>query len=163
MRIGELCALQWGDIDLENDCIYIRRTVQRISDGSGKTYFHTGSPKTLHSERDIPLPACLKPLFLSFHNENPEIYVTNGNPSFTQPRTYQCRFKKYLKSCGLPSYKFHSLRHSFASRAIELGVDPKTLSTLLGHSNVRMTLDLYVHPSFEQKKREINRFYLPKG
>ena len=161
LRIGELCGLRWGDVDLENDCMYIRRTIQRISDGSGKTHFLIGSPKTYHSERDIPVPACLKPMFLAYRNSDPDVYITKGELSFTQPRTYQNRFKKYLKLCGLPSYNFHAVRHSFASRAIELGVDPKTLSSLLGHSNVRMTLDLYVHPSFEQKKRERDRFYLP--
>lgn len=158
LRVGELCGLQWQDIDPYSKIIRVKRTVQRISDGNGHTYFSLGTPKTVHSEREIPIPSSVLDIISRFKTDDPEAYVTSASKTFTQPRTYQNRLKKYLQVCGLPNYHFHTLRHTFASRAIELGFDPKSLSEILGHANVKITLDLYVHPSLEQKQREMELF-----
>ena len=158
LRIGELCGLQWQDVDMTSNLIRVRRTIQRISDGSGHTYFMIGKPKTVHSEREIPVPDFLMNLMKQYRSFIMTTYVTSGTENFTQPRTYENRYKKILRDCGLPEYHFHTLRHTFATRAIELGFDPKSLSEILGHSDVKMTLDLYVHPSLELKKREMARF-----
>lgn len=153
VRLGELCGLKWSDVDLMNGNISIKRTIQRLDDD-----FLIDSPKTFCSERTIPLPSFITELLRNIEPENKEYYVTTGSNAFTQPRTYQNRFKSYLKKCELPKYRFHTLRHTFASRAIELGIDPKSLSEILGHANVKITLDLYVHPSMEAKKEQMEKF-----
>ena len=158
LRIGELCGLQWRDVDLVSNVIRVNRTIQRISDGSGHTYFIAGTPKTVHSEREIPLPSFIVNMLKPFDIGSPTAYVTSGTASFVQPRTFENRYKKILRDCGVSKYNFHTLRHTFATRAIELGFDPKSLSEILGHSNVKLTLDLYVHPSLEQKQREMELF-----
>lgn len=153
LRLGELCGLRWSDVDLMNGNISVKRTIQRLDSD-----FLIDSPKTFSSERTIPLPSFIAELMRNIEPENKEYYVTTGSNGFTQPRTYQNRFKAYLKECELPDYHFHTLRHTFASRAIELGIDPKSVSEILGHANVKITLDLYVHPSMEAKKEQMEKF-----
>lgn len=157
LRLGEICGLKWSDIDLKRGIIKIARTIQRISDGEGSTRFLIGTPKSEASEREIPIPEFLQELLIS-NVSSLECYVITGTEQFMQPRTYQNILKRYFSDCDMPGYHFHTLRHTFASRAIEIGFDPKSLSEILGHSNVRITLDLYVHPSMEAKKREMERF-----
>ncbi len=155
MRLGELCGLRWEDIDFPQRSLKIRRTIQRIHDEVQGTRFLIDTPKTLHSEREIPIPHFMIPL-LQAHYRNTSAYVLTGNDTFVQPRTLQNRFKSYLRQCRLPeSYHFHTLRHTFASRAIEVGFDPKTLSEILGHASVNMTLNRYVHSSLELKRRNM--------
>ena len=157
LRLGEICGLQWKDINIQSGRIKIKRTIQRISDSEGHTEFLIDSPKTASSEREIPIPKILIP-YLEKYISTSETYVTTGTENFIQPRTYQLRLKAYLKLCGLPNYHFHTLRHTFATRAIELGFDPKSLSEILGHFDVKTTLALYVHPSMELKQKEMNKF-----
>lgn len=157
LRLGEICGLKWGDVDLKKQTIKISRTIQRVSNGDGSTYMLTGTPKSECSDREVPIPSFLGDILQQFAAP-PECYVTTGKPEFTQPRTYQNIVKRYYKECEISQYHFHTLRHTFASRAIELGFDPKSLSEILGHSSVRITLDLYVHPSMEAKKKEMERF-----
>ncbi|MBQ3227259.1 MAG: site-specific integrase [Clostridia bacterium] len=157
LRLGEICGLKWGDVDLKRQTIRIARTIQRVSNGNGSTYMLTGTPKSEYSDREVPIPSFLN-VILQQHAASPECYVTTGTPVFTQPRTYQNIIKRYYTECEIPQYHFHTLRHTFASRAIELGFDPKSLSEILGHSSVKITLDLYVHPSMEAKKKEMERF-----
>ena len=159
IRLGEICGLQWKDINMQSRRMKIKRTIQRISDSKGHTEFLIDSPKTASSEREIPIPEILMP-YLEKHISAPETYVTTGVETFMQPRTYQLRFKTYLKNCALPEYHFHTLRHTFATRAIELGFDPKSLSEILGHFDVKTTLALYVHPSMELKQKEMDKFSL---
>ena len=156
--MGELCGLQWKDVDLKKRTLCINKTIQRIEDENGTTFLLIDSPKTISSERVIPIPNFLIPLLYGIKTKNESDYVSTGKPTFTQPRTYQSRLKSYLKKCELPDYHFHTLRHTFASRAIELGFDPKSLSEILGHSSVKITLDLYVHPSMEAKKEQMDLF-----
>ena len=157
MRIGELCALRWESIDIEKRILTVSRTMQRIQnfDGSSKTKLIITEPKSQSSNRQIPIPECLVPMLTELKCKADSFVLTGiGKP--IEPRTMQYRFKRILKNAGLSSYRFHSLRHSMASGAIELGFDIKTLSEILGHSSVQVTLDRYVHSSFEHKRKCMN-------
>lgn len=155
LRLGEICGLRFGDIDFENRTISINRTIQRIRDENGGTKFLIDTPKTENSIREIPIPDFLMKYFKSYQNYKKTAYLLTGTENFTQPRTYQNRFKRYLRECGLPEVSFHTLRHTFASRAVELGFDVKSLSEILGHANVNITLNRYVHSSMEQKRKQM--------
>lgn len=161
MRIGEICALTWDDIDVEHGVIHIRRTIQRIytiEDGLRKTELILDTPKTQNSLREIPmnrdLLKMLKPLKKIM---NPSFFVLTNDAKPTEPRTYRSYYKNLMEALDIPKLKFHGLRHSFATRCIESKCDYKTVSVLLGHSNISTTLNLYVHPNFEQKKKAIDQ------
>ncbi len=156
LRIGELCALHWEDVS--EDSITVRRTMQRLKrmDGKGTELF-IGSPKTSTSMRSIPLPSFLKDFVETFRSiEQGELYLLGikGKP-ITEPRTMQYKFKHFLAEAGVDPINFHGLRHSFASRCVELGAEPKCLSELMGHAKVQTTLNLYTHVSLEAKRRNI--------
>jgi len=148
LRIGEVCGLKWEDINFIKGTMEIRKTVQRIYENN-KTTLYIGSPKSKYSERIIPIPEFLLSI-LKKHKGNG--YVLSGNEKVTDPRTLQYRFKALLKKAELPSIKFHSLRHSFATNCVKLGFDIKTLSEILGHSSVEITLNRYVHSSMDRKR-----------
>ena len=152
IRIGELCALKWKDIDLEKRTLTVRNTVQRIKNigGNTKTKLIITSPKSSSSAREIPLPDFIIPLLndLKANNEN---YLLSGTRGIVEPRTMQYRFERILSDLKLSKVSFHSLRHLFATNCIELGFDVKTLSEILGHSSVEITLNRYVHSSMERK------------
>lgn len=158
VRIGELTALQWQDVDLKKRILTVRKTLQRIQcqDGVTKTKLVITEPKSESSKRKIPIPAHVIPLLLKFQGNKNE-YLISGKETPTEPRTLQYRFSKILKNVNLPSVHFHSLRHMFASRCIRLGFDVKALSEILGHSSVEITLNRYVHSSFEQKIEYMSR------
>ena len=159
IRLGEICGLRWSDVDYMNQTIKVRRTIQRVKNEKGGTTFLIDKPKTQKSVRDIPIPDFLMHYFNKYRCSNLSTYVLTGTAQFTQPRTYQNRFKSYLRNSGLSEdFHFHTLRHTFASRAIELGFDPKTLSEILGHANVNITLNCYVHSSMELKRRNMELF-----
>lgn len=163
MRIGEICGLLWSDIDVENGIIKVRRTVQRIYVIDEKTR-HTeiliDTPKTKNSIRDIPMTTelykIIKPLKKVVNND---FYVITNEAKPTEPRTYRNYYEGLIKRLGIPKLKFHGLRHSFATRCIESKCDYKTVSVILGHSNISTTLNLYVHPNMEQKKKCIDQMY----
>lgn len=163
LRIGEICALRWEDVDLAGRSLTIRQTIQRISAGGGgpKTKLALGTPKTIHSQRTVPLPAHLvKPLQYYRALAQAGDYVISNKPGRPlEPRAYAYRFKRYLEKAGVPAMKFHMLRHYFATSSIEAGGDVKTLSEILGHSDVGMTLRVYVHPTMDMKRRHIERTY----
>lgn len=161
VRIGEICALTWQDIDTENCIIHIRKTIQRIyirENSIRHTELMIDTPKTATSIRDIPMTkdllSVLKPL-RKVVNEN--FFVLTNDITPTEPRTYRNYYKKLLVKLNIPPIKFHGLRHSFATRCIESHCDYKTVSVILGHSNISTTLDLYVHPNYEQKKKCIDK------
>ena len=163
IRIGEICALTWDDIDIENGIIHIRKTIQRIyvkENGIKKTELLIDTPKTATSMRDIPmikdLYEILKPLKKVVNND---YFVLTNEATPTEPRTYRNYYKKLLDNLGIPPIKFHGLRHSFATRCIESKCDYKTVSVILGHSNISTTLNLYVHPNYEQKKKCIDKMF----
>lgn len=161
MRLGEICGLRWEDVDFANGIIKVRRTIQRIGNENGGTKFLIDTPKTQKSIRDIPVPNFLMVYLRDCRCSNLSAYVLTGTTQFTQPRTYQNRFKAFLRDSGLPEdFHFHTLRHTFASRAIELGFDPKTLSEILGHANVNITLNRYVHSSMDLKRRNMELFQI---
>ena len=154
IRIGELCALQWADIDLEKRILTVRKTMQRIQtpNGEKRTKLVITAPKSSKSIREIPIPACMMPMLREYAGKAEE-YVLSGSKKPVEPRTMQYRFAKILSDAGLPSVHFHSLRHAFASGCIALGFDVKTLSEILGHSSVELTLNRYVHSSMDRKRQ----------
>lgn len=156
MRIGELCALKWGDVSSES--IKITKSLQRLSsDGNdSKTAIIISDPKSISSVRTIPIPCFLISTINNLREDNDK-YILTGNTKPTEPRALRKRYDTMLKKCGIAHINFHALRHTFATRCIESGVDVKTLSEILGHSSVRITLDRYVHVSFEQKYANINK------
>lgn len=153
LRIGELCALKWSDIDFKKSILSVRRTIQRISTENSEkaTRLLITAPKTQSSVRNIPIPSGLIRLLEKF-KESGECFVLSGNSVPVEPRTMQYRFSSILKKACLPSVNFHSLRHLFATNCIRLGFDIKSLSEILGHSSVETTLNRYVHSSIEQKR-----------
>lgn len=155
LRIGEICALTWEDIDFDNKVLHVRKTVQRLpsSESDKKTSLVITKPKSFSSERKIPISdLCLK-LLKNTQKNTP--YIIGGDFP-CDPRTLQYNFKRTLKTLNIKSYKFHALRHTFATNCVEIGVDTKSLSELLGHSSVSITLNIYVHPSMELKRNHLN-------
>lgn len=155
LRLGEVCALKWADIDMDLQLLHVNRTVQRINvdDAEQKTILMETPPKSFHSKREIPLSNQLYTLLQEFYCN--DIYVLNGNMPM-EPRTLQNKFKKYLKLSGVRETNFHSLRHTFATNCIQTGADVKSVSEVLGHSDVRITLNRYVHPSIDTKREYLN-------
>ena len=161
LRIGEVCALRWQDISLETHTISISRTAQRIqcqdSGDESRTKVMVGAPKTESSCRLIPLMPDLEALYARFVPKDSGTFVLTGTRQCMEPRKLQRRLKNYMVKCQIPSVHFHTLRHTFATRCIEAGFDVKTLSEILGHSNISITLNQYVHPSMEQKRENMSR------
>jgi integrase len=154
IRIGELAALRWEDIDFEQRILHIRRSLQRIrnlSNENHKTELFEGPPKTKNSVREIPLTIALINLLLTIKSSS-RVYLMSGKTEPMEPRTIQNHFKGYLRECEIADTNFHVLRHSFATKCAEAGFDPKSLSELLGHSTVAITLNRYVHSSLQQKR-----------
>ena len=163
MRIGEICALTWEDVDTDNGIISVNRTIQRIyviEDGNRKTELILDTPKTKNSIREIPISKDLLRILKPFKKiVNPSFFVLTNDAKPTEPRTYRSYYKNLMKDLNMPKLKFHGLRHSFATRCIESNCDYKTVSVLLGHSNISTTLNLYVHPNMEQKKKAIEQMF----
>lgn len=164
IRIGELCALQWGDINLQTATMKIRKTMQRITDNNigaaRKTKVIITEPKSRCSIRDIPLPAFLVKI-LQNYAADPKAYILSGDKvRYLEPRTMQNRFKSYVKERQIEQANFHALRHTFATRCVEIGFELKSLSEILGHANVNITLNRYVHSSFELKHNNMNKLTL---
>ena len=167
LRIGEICALKWSDINVTDGTIMVSRTIERIYiiEGEKKhTELVINTPKTKNSCREIPMSkellAMIKPL-KKVVNDN--FYVLTNDERPTEPRTYRNYYNGLMAKLDIPKLKYHGLRHSFATRCIEAGCDYKTVSVLLGHSNISTTLNLYVHPNMEQKKRCITKMFKSLG
>lgn len=161
LRIGEVCALKWEDIDLQNQIIHIRSTVTRVKNPDNnsdvKTLTLIDIPKTKASIRDIPIHSSLTSILANMKRNPLSMYVVSEDNSFLCPRTYEYRYHQALKKSGINKYNYHMLRHTFATRCIEAGMDVKTLSELLGHANVSITLNTYVHSSMEQKRKQMEK------
>ena len=163
VRIGELCALKWNHIDFNNHLIIINQTVQRIQNkrenNISKTYLSITKPKTVNSLRRIPITSNLYTILKEYYNQNckkNDSYIFNNQSNIPiDPRRIQKHFKTILLKLNLTSITFHGLRHTFATRCIELGMDIKTLSEILGHSNVATTMSIYVHSTDNQKKEQM--------
>lgn len=163
MRIGEVCALTWQDIDLAKRVVKVSKTIERIyivDGGQRHTEVIVSTPKTQNSRREIPLsPELYKLLVPLMKVVNRSFYILTNDRQPTEPRTYRNYYTRLLKQLDIPVIKFHGLRHSFATRCIESHCDYKTVSVILGHANIGTTLDLYVHPNLEQKQKCINRMF----
>lgn len=162
LRIGELCALQWKNIDLKNKKIKVKKTLIRIKNpdenAKKKTIIIIDEPKSSSSIREIPIPDFLIPLMNDLaKNIISETFLVSGTEKFIETRTYFNKYKQILNKLDLGIYNFHALRHTFATRCIENGCDPKTLSEILGHSSVKITLERYVHPNYENKVIMMNQ------
>ena len=156
LRLGELCALQYKDIDLRNGVVHVRKTVQRICSGD-RTSLMVLPPKSDSARRTIPLPGDMAALLQKLVQSRPngENYLLTGKNVPMEPRTMQYQYRALLKAAGIPYRNFHTLRHTYASRCVERGIDVKSLSEMLGHADVRTTLQVYVHSSLEHKMRVI--------
>ncbi len=162
IRIGEACALRWEDIDLDAKLLYVRQTVSRVwftHNGKKKSKLVIGSPKTDSSLRCIPICSKLYSILSSFPYRKKQGYIleSNTSSSFVSPRTFEYRYKAILKKCALEPVNYHALRHTFATRCIERGVDIKSLSEILGHADVSVTLNTYVHSSIELKRLQLEK------
>lgn len=154
LRIGEICALRWDDIDISSGMLYIRHTASRIESDAGKTIWAIEDPKTKSSNRDIPMNSFLKSLISDKRGSG---FIASGTNKFICPRTFEYRFHRELKNAGISNINYHALRHTFATRCVEAGVDVKSLSEILGHSGVTITLNTYVHSSIEQKRLQLEK------
>lgn len=157
LRIGEVCALRWENFS--GSTIHVEKTMQRLKGNSGKTEIMILPPKTSSSDRVIPVPEALLPIIEKYRKDSGYILI-QSNGKLVEPRLMQNKFTGCVKACGLERVHFHTLRHTFATRCIEAGMDVKTLSEILGHSDVKTTLNRYVHSSFELKKRSIDKLLL---
>ena len=163
LRIGEICALKWKDIDLSANIIMVRKTLTRVRNPTNtnpKTIVIIDTPKSKKSVRDIPIPTFMISMFSdlkSYHSD--EDYFLTGSQRYTEPRTYSTKYKRFLKRIEVPHRNFHVLRHTFATECIRHGIDVKTVSELLGHSSVKITLEKYVHSDIELKRSQLEKLY----
>lgn len=157
LRIGEICGLKWGDVDFQHKILHIRRTVQRIAspNGNKKTQIVITTPKSATSFRDIAIPDFLMEYFRKFRDEA-KLFILSGAEKPVEPRTMQYRYKKILQSANVENHNYHKLRHTFATNCAEHGFDVKTLSVILGHSTVNLTLNRYVHPDRSHERKLLN-------
>ena len=160
IRVGELCALRWEDISISEQTIRIHRTMQRVQNKTGsspKTRIVITPPKSACSIRTIPIPDHILHIIRSYKTTNTGFFLSNSNQKYIEPRTMQNQFRNALKHSSINSANFHALRHTFATRCVELGFDVKSLSEILGHASVNITMNRYVHPSLELKKENMQR------
>lgn len=161
LRIGEVCALSWEDIDFESNIIHVRHTVSRVKNtdrsSPAKSVLIIDDPKTESSTRDIPIASILQPVLRQIIASSSSKYVISEAPEFISPRTFEYRYHRLLDAIGVESINFHALRHTFATRCVEAGMDVKTLSEILGHSDPSITLKTYVHSSIERKRSQLEK------
>ncbi|MBQ9084787.1 MAG: site-specific integrase [Clostridia bacterium] len=152
IRVGELLALEWTDLDLLTATLSVTKTAYDSKEGR-----KTSSPKTASSRRIVPIPRQLIPLLKEMKKQSKSPYVIESRGKPVGVRSYQRSFELLLKKLNIPHRGTHSLRHTFATRAIECGMDVKTLSEILGHKNATVTLNRYAHSLMEHKKEQMNR------
>ena len=168
IRLGELCALRWEDVLLDEGELYIHATMLRIQTPDHpdhRTKVITTMPKSGSSMRRIPLPPNLYKLLSEMKGPDGTYFLTRHENLFIEPRIMESHFKAVIDAVGIADANFHALRHTFATRCIELGFDVKSLSEILGHSSVRLTMDRYVHPTRETKQKNMDKLaqLLPRG
>lgn len=152
IRIGELCALKWSDINFDCQLLHINKTMSRLYIKKDGSRLVITSPKSKASIRTIPLNKWIMQFAVLLRGE-PDEYLITGREQHIEPNKYRLFYNRVLKELELPHHKFHALRHTFATRCIECGCDYKSLSQLLGHSNVAITMSMYVHPQLELKRK----------
>lgn len=176
LRIGEIAGLRYEDIDLDKKCLHVRRTVERISDPTGESFKGVtpvcgvpgasmvieNSPKSKAGIRDVPLLPQLYQLLKKLKSVYPDnFYIASNTEKPIEPRTLREMYKRFIWNEAKLGrcIKFHGLRHSFATNLIASGADLKTVSTILGHSHISMTMDIYVHPNAEQKETAVKKAF----
>ena len=161
VRIGELCALKWENVDLKERTMRVSSTLQRLrnteADNEKRTRIVVSTPKSETSMRTIPLTDHVIRLCERFADKNTSAFILTGTEDYMEPRVLQYRIEKYTKECGLDGVHAHTLRHTFATRAVEVGFEIKSLSEILGHSNTTITLERYVHSSMELKRSNMDK------
>ena len=161
IRIGELCALRWENLSVEDRTLRVRETMQRIQcpevTETSRTKIVITEPKSQCSIRDIPLPDFLIDIIRQYQNTPKAFVLTGDRNTFIEPRTMQNRFQRFVEASGIDSANYHALRHTFATRCVEVGFEIKSLSEILGHANVNITLNRYVHSSFDLKYANMNK------
>ena len=159
LRIGEVCALKWSDIDFEKKYIKVNHTLQRVYVNKRETKVLYDRPKTKKSIRKIPMAKVLyeKLKEISKNYDNEAFVLTGSTKRYYEPLGYRYIYRKIMKKCDIEYKRYHQLRHTFATRCIKVGMDVKSLSEVLGHANVSITLNIYVHSSFETKNKFINK------
>lgn len=159
MRLGELCALRWENIDLTEKCFYIRETAQRVYRGKNeKSKLTIGLPKTKCSIRTIPMNSKVYKILRQLNKKYmKDAFFLTGITKCVEPRSYQDFFQKLLSKVKVKKRNFHALRHTMASNCIEVGMDIKTLSKILGHANVQITMNTYVHSSKKQMEKFLDK------
>lgn len=157
IRLGELLALTWDDIDFDKKLMLIRKTSYSAKI-EGKYVIVIDKPKTKKSNRIIPLPdKLINLLIIHKNNSTSDFIISTRNNTIVEVRSYQRTFDSILSKCNIQHYNYHCLRHTFATRALELGMDIKTLSEILGHTNVSITLNRYAHSLLDYKIQEMNK------
>ena len=161
LRIGELLGLEWSDVDFENGIIHVNKTVYREKDKTGTWQLIVDSPKTKSSARDIPLPKYIVKLLKMQSKVSKSVYVVeNKKGERMSTRSYQYVFESLTRKANVRKLNFHALRHTFATRALECGMDIKTLSEIMGHKNASITLNRYAHSMMDTKIKMMQK--LPK-
>ena len=175
LEMGELLALKWEDIDFSTAQLHVRRTINRLAkyeahDGENKTEIVFGTPKTKNSRRTIPLTRTMADELARWKQQQAQdkiragdkytddgFIVTNEFGHYFEQKTFKDYYDRLLKDADIGHFTFHALRHTFATRALERGMDYKTLSAILGHYSVAFTMDTYVHSMDEHKRREMDK------
>lgn len=162
IRIGELCALKWGNISFEERTLKIDKTMQRLQcdHQTKKTEIVISEPKSSCSIRSIPLPDFVIKELMKFRNNDNNYILSMDNKKFIEPRTMQNHFYKYISEAKIEKANFHCLRHTFATRCVEKDFEIKSLSVILGHSSVKITLDKYVHVTMQMKRNNMSKVKL---
>lgn len=161
LRVGELCALRWESISMKDKTIRISSTMQRLrnmdEDSETKTRIVIGTPKSDNSVRTIPMTEYAAELCERMNPHCEAAFILTGCERYMEPRTLQYRLDRYARACGLQGVHFHTLRHTFATRCVEVGFEIKSLSEILGHATTTITLDRYVHSSLELKRSNMSK------
>lgn len=168
LRIGEICALQWENIDLKQGIITITKTVQRLENPDqsiSKTILMVSEPKTATSKRKVPIPEFVRLYLIQYYHSvvdiDEEDYLLSKSSHIMEPRTIQYSFKKLCQKNQFDIH-FHALRHTYATNCVENGIDIKSLSEILGHSDISITLNRYVHSSMQFKQEQVNKIRAPE-
>ncbi len=160
MRIGEICGLRWSDIDFDAGTIRVQRTIQRIEDmdkKNGETKMVFGTPKSIRSDRVIPMPQKLYALLREEKDKATGEYVVSCKGHYAEPRVVRYRYQRIADKAGIKQIHFHGLRHTFATRCIEMQMDIAVISRILGHSSMKMTMDVYLDATLQHKAESIRK------
>lgn len=161
LRVGEVCALTWKDIDFDNQIIKISKTVSRVinDNGTRKNTYILSSAKTNSSIRTVPIAPLLYETLIKHKKNAKGDFIVSTNETFLTPNSFEYKYKKYLKKYNIDYFNFHVLRHTFATKCAQSGIDAKAISLIIGHSTPATTLNIYVHPPMDMIKQKLSEVY----